>query len=84
MPRKSITDQEFGLIKAMLRRSQRFNDRQIVRGIRSLPDGFEPTQPLFDLLRGFYRDSGDNANVRSGVFSAAARLDELERTEQPK
>ncbi|WP_417548565.1 ATP-binding protein [Marinobacter segnicrescens] len=57
---------------------QRFNDWHIVRGIRGLPDGFEPTAPLFDLLRDIYRDAEGNANVRSGVFSAAARLDELE------
>lgn len=57
---------------------QRFNDWQIVRGIRGLPDGFEPTDLLFDLLRDVYRGADGNANVRSGVFSAAARLDELE------
>ena len=57
---------------------QRYNDFQVVRGIRGLPDGFEPTDPIFDLLRDTYRDAGNNANVRSGVFSAAARLDELE------
>ena len=57
---------------------QRFNDFQVVRGIRGLPDGFEPTDPTFDLLRDIYEDADNNANVRSGVFSAAARLDELE------
>ena len=57
---------------------QRFNDWQTVRGIRGLPDGFEPTDLLFDLLRDIYRDADGNANVRSGVFVAAARLDELE------
>lgn len=58
---------------------QRFNDFQIVRGIRSLPDGFEPSEPIFDLLRDIFQDAGDNSNVRSAVFSAAARLDELEQ-----
>lgn len=57
---------------------QRFNDFQIVRGIRGLPDGFLPTEPLFDLLRDIYLDAIGDASVRSGVFSAAARLDELE------
>lgn len=57
---------------------KRFNDFQIVRGIRSLPDGFVAPEPLFDLLRDIYQDADGNANVRSGVFSAAARLDELE------
>lgn len=61
---------------------QRFSDWQIVRGIRGLPDGFEPTDPLFDLTREIYRDAEGNANVRSGVFSAAARLDELEHAMQ--
>jgi hypothetical protein len=75
-----VADLEAGHIGEL---RQGFKDFQIVRGIRSLPDGFEPTQPLFDLLRDIYRDSDDNANVRSGVFSAAARLDELERAEQP-
>jgi hypothetical protein len=63
---------------------QRFNDWQIVRSIRGLPDGFEPADPLFDLLRDIYRDADGNANVRSGVFSAAARLDELENPRQPR
>ena len=58
---------------------QRFNDFQVVRGIRCLPDGFEPTGIIFDLLRDIYDDADGNANVRSGVFRAAARLDELER-----
>lgn len=57
---------------------QRFNDVQVVRGIRGLPDGFEPTDPIFDLLRDIYEVAGNNASVRSGIFSAAARLDELE------
>lgn len=57
---------------------QRYNDFQVVRGIRGLPDGFEPTEPIFDLLRNIYEGAGNNANVRSGVFIAAARLDELE------
>lgn len=57
---------------------QRFTDLQVVRGIRSLPNAFEPTDPIFDLLRDIYEDACNNANVRSGVFSAAARLDELE------
>ncbi|MFC3182540.1 AlbA family DNA-binding domain-containing protein [Cypionkella sinensis] len=63
---------------------QGFNDFQIVRGIRSLPNGFVLTEPLFDLLRDIYRDADGDANVRSGVFRAAARLDELESNEQPK
>lgn len=63
---------------------QRFNEWQIVRGIRGLPDRFEPTDLLFDLLRDIYRDADGNANVRSGVFSAAARLDELENPRQPR
>ncbi len=58
---------------------QRFNDIQIVRGIRSLPDGFEPTEPIFDLLRNIYQEGGENSNLRSAVFRAAARLDELEQ-----
>lgn len=62
----------------------RFTDFQIVRGIRGLPDGFQPDGTLFELLRDIYRDSGEDANVRSGVFSAAARLDELEHVEQPE
>ena len=37
---------------------------------------------LFELLRDIYRDAGTDANVRSGVFSAAARLDELEQGER--
>lgn len=57
---------------------QRFNDLQIVRGIRCLPDGFEPSEPIFDLLREVYRDANGDAHVRSGVFRAATRLDELE------
>jgi hypothetical protein len=57
---------------------QRFTDFQVVRGIRGLPDDFEPTDAIFDLLRDIYEDAGDNANVMSGVFRAAARLDELE------
>lgn len=57
---------------------QRFSDFQIVRGTRGLPDGFLPTEPLFDLLRDIYLDAIGDASVRSGVFSAAARLDELE------
>lgn len=61
---------------------QRFTDWQIVRGIRGLPDGFEPAEPLFDLMRDVYRKAVGDANVRSGVFSAAARLDELERAMQ--
>ena len=63
---------------------QRFSDSQIVRGIRGLPDGFEPGDPLLDLLRDIYRDADGNANVRSGAFSAAARLDELENPRQPR
>lgn len=57
---------------------QRFNDLQIARGIRGLRDGFRPSAPIFDLLRNAYLDAEDDANVRSGVFRAAARLDELE------
>lgn len=57
---------------------QRFNDFQIVRGVRSLPYGFEPTAPIFNLLHDIYQASEGSANVRSCVFSAAARLDELE------
>jgi hypothetical protein len=57
---------------------RRFADFQIVRGIRGLPDGVLPDVKLFELLRDIYRDAGGDANVRSGVFSAAARLDELE------
>jgi hypothetical protein len=56
----------------------RYNDVQIVCGIRGLADGFVPTEPLFGLLRDIHRETNDNANVRSGVFRAAARLDELE------
>lgn len=58
---------------------EKFNESQIVRGIRGLPDGFEPKQLLFGILRDIFRDSEGNSNVRSGVFVAAARLDELER-----
>lgn len=57
----------------------RFTDFQIARGIRGLPDGFRPKQQLFSLLLEIYRESGDDANLRSGVFRAAARLDELEQ-----
>lgn len=57
---------------------QRYTDFQIVSGIRGLADGFVPTEPLFGLLRDIHREANDNANVRSGVFRAAARLDELE------
>lgn len=32
----------------------------------------------FDLLKEIYGDAGNNAAIRSGVFKAAARLDELE------
>lgn len=63
---------------------QRFTDFQIVRGIRGLPDGFEPSEPIFDLLREVYQDANGDANVRSGVFRAAARLDELEHAGQPR
>ena len=56
----------------------RFTDSQIVRAIRGLPDGFEPDTQLFDLLRDIYEEADEDANVRSGVFRAAARLDELE------
>ncbi len=55
-----------------------FTDAQIVRGIRGLQEGVRPDVRLFDLLREIYRDAGGDANVRSGVFRAAARLDELE------
>lgn len=60
----------------------RFNDFQIVRGIRGLPNGYEPTEPLFDLLRDINLNAGGNGNVRSGIFRAAARLDELENAIQ--
>jgi hypothetical protein len=51
--------------------------------MRGLPGGFEPTGPLFELLRDIYQDADGNANVRSGVVSAAARLEELENPRQP-
>ena len=57
---------------------ERFSDFQIARGIRGLPNGIQPDLSLFNLLREIYREAGDDANVRSSVFSAAARLDELE------
>lgn len=62
----------------------RFTDFQIVRGIRGLQDDFEPVEPLLDMLRDIYRDAGGDANVRSGVFRAAARLDELENGGPPE
>lgn len=86
--RRSAYEQPGGTILDVVRDLQagdlgeirrRFNDFQIVRGIRSLPDGFEPTKPIFELLRDIYQEAGDNSNVRSAVFSAAARLDELEQ-----
>ena len=77
----AVADLQAGRIEKL---RQRFNDFQIVRGIRSLPDGFEPTEPLFDLLRDIYPDADGNTNVRSGVFSAAARLDELESARHSK
>ncbi len=63
---------------------QKFKDAQIVHGIRSLPDDFEPTDLIFDLLRNIYHDADGDANLRSGVFRAAARLDELEFARQRK
>jgi len=73
--REVVADLQAGRLNDL---RQRFNDFQVVRGIRGLPDGFEPNNLIFDLLRDIYQDAEGNANVRSGVFSAAARLDELE------
>lgn len=56
----------------------RFTDIQIVRGIQALPKGSKPMDAQFDLLKEIYGDAGNNAAIRSGVFKAAARLDELE------
>ncbi|WP_417666776.1 helix-turn-helix domain-containing protein [Roseibium sp.] len=56
----------------------RFTDFQIVRGFQVLPNGTQPTAAHFDLLKEIYRAGDGDANVRSGVFRAAARLDELE------
>ncbi|MBL9045770.1 MAG: ATP-binding protein [Tabrizicola sp.] len=56
----------------------RFSDFQIVRGIRGLPDGYQPNRPMFELLQDIHRDGDGDANVLGGVFRAAARLDELE------
>lgn len=57
---------------------ERFTDFQIVRGVRGLSDGFQPDAGLYDLLKDIYRESAGDGNVRSGVFRASARLDELE------
>ncbi|KAB2883295.1 MAG: ATP-binding protein [Albidovulum sp.] len=62
---------------------ERFTDFQIVRGVRGLPDGFHPDVPMFELLRDILRDADGDANVRSGLFRAAARLDELEHADRP-
>ena len=62
---------------------ERFTDSQILRGIQGLPDCTQPVAALFDLLKEIYRDAADNANVRSAVFRAAARLDELEARPVP-
>ncbi len=56
----------------------RFTDFQIVRAVRGLPDGFKPHVNFIDLLREIYLEADGDPNVRSGVFRASARLDELE------
>lgn len=57
---------------------EHFTDIQIVRGIQSLRKAVVFGDPLFDLLKEIYQNGRGNANVRSGTFRAAARLDELE------
>ncbi|MFC2966821.1 AlbA family DNA-binding domain-containing protein [Acidimangrovimonas pyrenivorans] len=57
---------------------ERFSDSQIVRGIQGLADNAILDEELFALLQDIYRDGEGGANVRSGVFRAAARLDEIE------
>ena len=57
---------------------ERFTDSQIVRGIRGLPDGFQPEARTFDLLRDIHQDAVGGGSVRSGAYRASERLDELE------
>ncbi|WP_081725655.1 ATP-binding protein [Martelella sp. AD-3] len=57
----------------------KFTDSEIARGIRGLPDGFQPVQQLFELLKDLYVESRKDPSLRSAVYRASARLDELER-----
>ncbi|MEQ8332512.1 ATP-binding protein [Nisaea sp.] len=63
---------------------EQFTDFQLVRGFQGLPNGTLPTMAQFGLLKDIYGAAEEDANVRSGVFRAAARLDELEDQVQPE
>ena len=59
-----------------------YTDIQLVRGFQGLPDGAVPTIEQRKLLKGIYCANAGNANVRSGTFRGAARLDELEQMQR--
>lgn len=56
---------------------ENYDDRIIARAITALPDDYGNFEAIFDLLYRIFKRAGKNSNLKSAVFKAAARLDEL-------
>jgi hypothetical protein len=73
--RPALADMNAGNLEGLI---DRFNPVHIAQAIQALPDGFNPPSELRDMLLTIYSGGQVAANLKSLVFRAASRLDELE------
>ena len=73
--RDALNEIEAGNIAGL---RDRFDSTQIAQALQALPQGFEPSDELRELLRGIHLEAQAGSPLKSLVFRAASRLDELE------
>lgn len=54
-----------------------FEDRHVVQAIQALPDDFEETGAVSAILEHIFERAENRSNLKSAVFRAAARIDEV-------